>query len=553
MWTAGHYYRREGEYFLEYMLGWFCLFVLLWSFFRGTIEEYLLNLCGNELVSDEPCRESKQYIVLLDNIDDVSGSMVRSRSLVECSISSAVITVVDRVILSGRGKCVLTSTCPPNQLHERLMQPCRISTSIFLDYPSFELRQTSVLAALLESNCTLLLDDDCSPPCEQMVSNSTHGMQEWAVAILTKLSESVARRTQGCTITDVANVVRNAMLYAEPMSSRVDRRVMSRSDIRSGVVVMCQHGSESMFTGIRKKLSSSNGDDRTVCLSLSVIARSLDLLSKPIVDVGMLGSGSTADGASVANLTFVDAFGALPGVSGVTEGVPLVGMEDIQQKLKRTVLGPYCSETKQFFQRLGIRPCSGVVIQSPPGCGKTALSNWLVREGREHFKCISVSCAELVDKVVGASEQKLSNIFAVARLHAPCFLLLENIDCILGKAANDDDFPGGDGGGGSKRSLQRTSHHALDRILSTMLVELDGIQKSSDREMASALDFAGADAVSANIVAGKDSSVVVIATTSDMSLLDGALLRPGRLEEHVFIKAPTAAMVRFRVVMYCYS
>ena len=103
--------------------------------------------------------------------------------------------------------------------------------------------------------------------------------------------------------------------------------------------------------------------------------------------------------------------------------------------------------------------------------------------------------------MVGESEQKLRNIFQGARAHAPCFILLENIENILGSEETPEP--------GEHRS-HRTSHHALDRILSTMLIELDGIDPTRRVQSASA-------------------PVIVLATTSSISALDKSLLRPGRL------------------------
>lgn len=571
---------------------------------RGSIEEHLLDLLPVLMSTNGGLSFSKQekekFYLLLDNVDDISGSIGHSSSLINCSVSSAVITLIDQIILLQRGKCVMTCTCAPSQLHERLLQSYRAGTSIHLDYPSFVTRQIVFLLALLESNCALIFDDDTTLPPDYgdkfdnpLKSNHVSPRQSPSlpsILSLTALSEMVARRTQGCTILEVANVIRDAMLYSSPGYVPVlasDAVIIMCDEIHSSVVTICRKlqndGLDSDFfpatiDGSMHHIANSGAS----CLPLSIIARCLNLLSRPVVNTSFLSSSTSETGAgavegvvaSVSNITFVNTHsgGAENSDSG---SAALFGLEAIQQKLKQTVLGPYCNDTKEYFRRLGIRPCSGVVIQSPPGCGKTALSNWLVHEGRDHFKCISVSCAELVDKVVGASEQKLSNIFAVARMYAPCFLLLENIDCILGKGAADDVDGDGDNdthvdvGVGdhvdttvhsqpstSRRSSQRTSHHALDRILSTMLIELDGIQKSGEQVASTSMeDFSEIDESTAGMGLGlgidadarrrrgKDSSVVVVATTSDMSLLDRALLRPGRLEEHVFIQAPTAAVV----------
>ncbi len=74
----------------------------------------------------------------------------------------------------------------------------------------------------------------------------------------------------------------------------------------------------------------------------------------------------------------------------------------------------------------------GMVIQSKSGCGKSRLAHYIGYQYRSNFKFISISCADLVNKVkkyrhlpifsgilqslckqvVGESEKKISSIFA---------------------------------------------------------------------------------------------------------------------------------------------
>lgn len=236
--------------------------------------------------------------------------------------------------------------------------------------------------------------------------------------------------------------------------------------------------------------------------------------------------------------------------------INLVGLESIQKQLRSLIVEPYESErSKKLYNELNIRPCRGCIIQSPPGCGKTALAHWMVVVGKEYFKCISISCADLVNKTVGDSEQKIVNIFRTARKYSPCFLLLENIENILGMStyAEDESDEEEDGAIDSRnirksksigrpdrkqktvskpqkkkaviRRNQRTSHNALDRMLSTLLIEIDGI--SMDKEQ---------------------KPVIVIATTTNSSCIDKSLLRPGRLEEHIVLEYPSMT-VRYELVM----
>eukprot|EP01034_Spumella_vulgaris_P025116 gene25116-31533_t len=49
------------------------------------------------------------------------------------------------------------------------------------------------------------------------------------------------------------------------------------------------------------------------------------------------------------------------------------------------------------------RSCSGIVLHGPSGCGKTSLAKWLAGTTSRHFKCIEVSCADLVHKLSDSS------------------------------------------------------------------------------------------------------------------------------------------------------
>eukprot|EP00596_Hydrurales_sp_CCMP1899_P009003 CAMPEP_0119054928 /NCGR_PEP_ID=MMETSP1177-20130426/75397_1 /TAXON_ID=2985 /ORGANISM="Ochromonas sp, Strain CCMP1899" /LENGTH=364 /DNA_ID=CAMNT_0007035333 /DNA_START=1417 /DNA_END=2511 /DNA_ORIENTATION=- len=213
----------------------------------------------------------------------------------------------------------------------------------------------------------------------------------------------------------------------------------------------------------------------------------------------------------------------------------LVGIESLQARLFSAVLQPYtCVDDKTVSRHKFVSPahCSGVLIHGPSGCGKSSVARWLAHSGRKHFKFLSVACADLVHKVVGESERRLSQVFSAAREMAPCFLLLDNLEIILGSG-----FEGAVKGAGTNK---RTAHQALDRLLSTLLVEIDGL--SSSRTLSNLGSLKNGDMRSGGVA--KDTEwqpVVVIATTCDMGLIDRALSRPGRLEEHIAMEIPTTS------------
>ena len=102
----------------------------------------------------------------------------------------------------------------------------------------------------------------------------------------------------------------------------------------------------------------------------------------------------------------------------------------------------------------------------------------------------------------------------IARQIAPCFLLLDNIETVLGTGHDDDSNPALDDNDSdqvlrptaakanpeSRFRSRRTTHKAIDRILSTLLVEIDGLMRPSDH--------------------GDFRPVIVIATTNDISAID---------------------------------
>jgi SpoVK/Ycf46/Vps4 family AAA+-type ATPase len=129
---------------------------------------------------------------------------------------------------------------------------------------------------------------------------------------------------------------------------------------------------------------------------------------------------------------------------------------------------------------------------------------------------LSIPCADLVQKVVGEAERGIADIFNAARTIAPCMILLDNIDILLGASttttsSSDDDNDRGGGRGDTSSSRvkkermtrDRTRHKSIDRILSTLLVEIDGLHSNGSLDL---------------------STVIVIATTCSIDCLDRLIL-----------------------------
>jgi transitional endoplasmic reticulum ATPase len=103
-----------------------------------------------------------------------------------------------------------------------------------------------------------------------------------------------------------------------------------------------------------------------------------------------------------------------------------------------------------------------------------------------------------MDRYVGESEKAVREIFDRARQAAPSIIFLDEIDAIASQR--------GDG------------HEVTERVVSQLLTELDGLTENPN--------------------------LMVLAATNRKEVIDPALLRPGRLEQHVEVPNPDEAARR---------
>ena len=140
-------------------------------------------------------------------------------------------------------------------------------------------------------------------------------------------------------------------------------------------------------------------------------------------------------------------------------------------------------------------PSKGVLFYGPPGCGKTLMAKAVANECSSNF--VSVKGPELLTMWLGESEGNVREVFDKARAAAPCVLLFDELDSV-GVARSSGG--GGDAGG------------AGDRVLNQLLTEMDG--------------------------AGAKKNLFFIGATNRPEILDEALIRPGRLDQLIYIPLP---------------
>merc|ERR1712147_41238 len=167
------------------------------------------------------------------------------------------------------------------------------------------------------------------------------------------------------------------------------------------------------------------------------------------------------------------------------------GPEEVKRDLREMILYPIDHPDK--FEKFGMKPSKGVLFYGPPGCGKTLMAKAVANECAANF--ISVKGPELLTMWFGESEANVREIFDKARGAAPCVLFFDELDSV-----------------GTARGSNMGDSGASDRVLNQLLTEMNG--------------------------AGVKKDLFFIGATNRPDILDEALIRPGRLDQLIYIPLP---------------
>lgn len=152
---------------------------------------------------------------------------------------------------------------------------------------------------------------------------------------------------------------------------------------------------------------------------------------------------------------------------------------------------------------MGAKTCNGILLEGPPGTGKTMLAKAIANAAGVNF--ISASGSDFNEMFVGVGAARVRALWELAQTNAPCIIFIDEIDC-LGKRRR-----GGDG-----------ASNELSQTLNCLLQKMDGLNKTN--------------------------GIMVIGATNRKQDLDKALLRPGRFDRQYFIGPPTNKKDRDEIV-----
>lgn len=165
----------------------------------------------------------------------------------------------------------------------------------------------------------------------------------------------------------------------------------------------------------------------------------------------------------------------------------VAGLNELKKEIKFTI-------ELMKSKKEGIRNSRGIILEGPPGNGKTLFAKALAEECGVNF--IATKGADFQGALMGLGAFKVKMLFAKAKRKKPCIIFIDEFDSI-----------------GEKRSYQGSGiDKENNRIITTLLNEMDGFTSLN--------------------------GVIVIAATNSYQSLDSALVRPGRFDLKYTINNP---------------
>ncbi len=164
----------------------------------------------------------------------------------------------------------------------------------------------------------------------------------------------------------------------------------------------------------------------------------------------------------------------------------VAGLDDVKKALLEAIELPLLHEAE--MKEFKVKPSKGILLFGPPGTGKTLIARAAANELKASFQ--TLSAAELMKRGYSQAVNVLKETFDRARENTPGIVFVDEIET----------FAPARGMGGSSE------------ILGQFLTEMDGIKSQK--------------------------GVVVLAATNKPTIMDPAIMRPGRFDRIFYIPPP---------------
>jgi transitional endoplasmic reticulum ATPase len=170
----------------------------------------------------------------------------------------------------------------------------------------------------------------------------------------------------------------------------------------------------------------------------------------------------------------------------------IAGLEDVKEQIRVKMILPFTFPDKA--KRYKVKTGGGILLYGPPGTGKTMIAKAVAGELDATFFAIAPS--EILNKWVGESEKNIRKLFETARSCPKAVIFIDEVESLIPKRRDAE------------------SGSVMARVVPQILAELDGFE------------------------AREGQSVMFMGATNEPWSIDYAMLRPGRLDEKVYVGLP---------------
>jgi len=173
----------------------------------------------------------------------------------------------------------------------------------------------------------------------------------------------------------------------------------------------------------------------------------------------------------------------------------IAGLEDVKEQIRIKMIFPFTFPEKA--KKYKVKTGGGILLYGPPGTGKTMIAKAVAGELDATFFAIAPS--EILNKWVGESEKNIRKLFETARNCPKAVVFIDEVESLIPK----------------RRDAEAGS--VMARVVPQILAELDGFE------------------------AREGQNVMFMGATNEPWNIDYAMLRPGRLDEKIYVGLPDRA------------
>lgn len=179
----------------------------------------------------------------------------------------------------------------------------------------------------------------------------------------------------------------------------------------------------------------------------------------------------------------------------------IAGLQSQVDQIREAINAPRLY--RNYYKQYGLKPCKGILLYGPPGCGKTMVAKAIASEFLQNSEInkdsfIYLKGGELLSPYVGATENQIKSIFTRARNNYrkngnSSIIFIDEAEALLPARGS------------------RKSSDVETTIVPTFLSEMDGFE---------------------------DNNTLIILSTNHPNQIDPAIIRPGRIDLRIPIERP---------------